>query len=29
MTQKTDTLLDRLGRWLASRLQVESSGYEP
>ncbi len=28
-TQKTDTLLDRFGRWLASRLQVESSGYEP
>jgi hypothetical protein len=24
-----DTLLDRLGRWVASRLQSESSGYEP
>ena len=29
MTQTTDTLLDRTGRWLASRLQAESSGYEP
>lgn len=29
MTEKTETLLDRIGRWLASRLQVESSGYEP
>jgi len=24
-----DTLLDRLGRWMADRLQTESSGYEP
>src|SRR5690606_18353828 len=29
MTQQTDTLLDRLGRFLARRLQTESSGYEP
>lgn len=29
MTQTTDTLLDRTGRWLASLLQAESSGYEP
>lgn len=29
MTQTADTLLDRLGRWLAGRLQVESSGYQP
>ena len=29
MTQTADTLLDRLGRWLARRLQAESSGYEP
>lgn len=24
-----DTLLDRLGRWMADRLQTESSGYQP
>lgn len=29
MTQQTDTLLDRFGRFLAGRLQSESSGYEP
>lgn len=29
MTQAKDTLLDRLGRLLAARLQSESSGYEP
>lgn len=29
MTAPTDTLLDRFGRWLAARLQQESSGYEP
>jgi hypothetical protein len=29
MTEAADTLLDRLGRWLAGRLEVESSGYEP
>jgi hypothetical protein len=29
MTEAADTLLDRLGRWLAGRLQEESSGYEP
>ncbi|TIM05643.1 MAG: lipo-like protein, partial [Mesorhizobium sp.] len=29
MTEPGDTLLDRLGRWLAGRLQGESSGYEP
>ena len=29
MTSETDTLLDRLGRFLARRLQVESSGYQP
>ncbi len=29
MTAPTDTLLDRFGRWLAARLQDESSGYEP
>ncbi|QPC86499.1 lipo-like protein [Mesorhizobium sp. NBSH29] len=29
MTQSSDTLLDRLGGWIASRLQTESSGYQP
>lgn len=29
MTERTDTLLDRFGRFLARRLQVESSGYQP
>ena len=29
MSQTTDTLLDRLGRFLARRLEAESSGYEP
>jgi hypothetical protein len=29
MTEQTDTLLDRLGRFLAGRLQTESSGYQP
>lgn len=29
MSAPADTLLDRLGRWLARRLQDESSGYEP
>jgi hypothetical protein len=29
MTAPTESLLDRIGRWLASRLQEESSGYEP
>ena len=29
MSQGSDTLLDRLGRWLASRLERESSGYQP
>jgi hypothetical protein len=29
MTKPAATLLDRLGRWLAGRLQEESSGYEP
>jgi hypothetical protein len=29
MTAPAETLLDRMGRWLAGRLQVESSGYEP
>ncbi|RUU07563.1 lipo-like protein, partial [Mesorhizobium sp. M6A.T.Ca.TU.002.02.2.1] len=29
MIETGDTLLDRLGRWLAGRLQEESSGYEP
>jgi hypothetical protein len=29
MTQSKDTLLDRFGRFLARRLQSESSGYEP
>jgi len=29
MTDATDTLLDRIGRMLARRLQSESSGYEP
>lgn len=29
MSQPGDTILDRLGRFLASRLQRESSGYEP
>ena len=29
MSSGSDTLLDRLGRWLAGRLQSESSGYRP
>ena len=29
MTAGKDTLLDRFGRFLAGRLEVESSGYEP
>ena len=29
MTQPKDTFLDRLGRFLARRLQSESSGYQP
>jgi hypothetical protein len=29
LTAPADTLLDRIGRWLAGRLQEESSGYEP
>jgi hypothetical protein len=29
MMQSADTLLDRLGRFLAARLKVESSGYRP
>jgi hypothetical protein len=29
MTQTRDTLLDRIGKFLANRLQEESSGYEP
>jgi hypothetical protein len=29
MTASKDTLLDRIGRFLARRLQTESSGYEP
>jgi hypothetical protein len=29
MSQSDDTLLDRAGRWLANRLNSESSGYEP
>jgi hypothetical protein len=29
MTQSADTALDRLGRFLAGRLQSESSGYQP
>ena len=29
MTQTSDNFLDRLGGFLAGRLQVESSGYEP
>jgi hypothetical protein len=29
MTQAKDTFLDRIGRWLANRLQAESSGYQP
>ena len=29
MTAPAETLLDRIGRWLADRLQDESSGYEP
>jgi hypothetical protein len=29
VTETTATLLDRLGGWLAGRLQTESSGYEP
>ena len=29
MTQQTDTTLDRIGRWMAGRLQHTVSGYEP
>jgi hypothetical protein len=29
MTAETDTLLDRIGRFLAGHLQSESSGYQP
>ena len=29
MTESSDTFLDRFGRYLARRLQTESSGYEP
>jgi hypothetical protein len=29
MTALAETLLDRLGRWIANRLQAESSGYQP
>ena len=29
MTQQTDTILDRIGRWLAGRLEHEVSGYQP
>jgi hypothetical protein len=29
MTAPAETLLDRLGRWIANRLQAESSGYQP
>ncbi|MEX0955250.1 MAG: lipo-like protein [Rhizobiaceae bacterium] len=29
MSEQADTLLDRFGRWLADRLESESSGYEP
>jgi hypothetical protein len=29
MSQPAETKIDRLGRWLASRLQSESSGYQP
>jgi hypothetical protein len=29
MTAATDTFLDRLGRWLARRLETQSSGYKP
>ncbi|WP_306117401.1 MULTISPECIES: lipo-like protein [unclassified Roseitalea] len=29
MTEQRDTMLDRIGRWLAERLETESSGYQP
>ena len=29
MTDARDTLLDRLGRWMAGKLESESSGYQP
>ncbi len=29
MSASDDTLLDRVGRWLANRLKTKSSGYEP
>src|SRR5690554_4186711 len=29
MTERSETFLDRFGRFLAGRLQAESSGYEP
>ena len=29
MSLPDDTFLDRIGRWMASRLKTESSGYRP
>ena len=29
MTEKAGRVLDRIGNWLAARLQTETSGYEP
>ena len=29
MKGQADTILDRFGRWMAARLQTESSGYQP
>lgn len=29
MTEQRDTIMDRIGRWLADRLETETSGYRP
>ncbi|MGB7432559.1 MAG: lipo-like protein, partial [Ahrensia sp.] len=29
MTETRDTILDRIGCWLATKLETESSGYQP
>lgn len=29
MTQQRDSMLDQVGRWLANRLEAETSGYQP
>ncbi|MEL6818900.1 MAG: YiiX/YebB-like N1pC/P60 family cysteine hydrolase [Pseudomonadota bacterium] len=29
MTQQRDTIMDRIGHWMATRLEAETSGYKP